>query len=683
MKVKRSKASDLAESLKHLKISDRRFRPQLKGSTLHTLASLNEVSSGCRYNFRKTRSASSATVVSYGFRCCKACEYCRAIRKAGTEGEVIDNNSNQASTLYPCLSVEHSNTSADCSEDTGSFLEPPTSSTRRPSGYLCTTLPPKPCHSNYRTVAYDLRPLHVSSFFEPTHLRRSYGNELSELEQDHSSITQSPYNTTSTDHGDHPLCCCHVIGFHLPHHLRLYRRLYSLVDHPCVSLYYPCKHHAYRHTTVPSGCSTGAATSFRRSLSSRHRHTITPVSVHRFSIDSRTASCSKSLDTECDSGLTDISPGSNYCSIHQHTAVQSCLQQSAAKYKSQLTENRLVGTQRCRRNSDPESWQQFRNLQFFGPSLSSDMNENFDLNVSYDGEFNRTEEVPNNSQTDQTDVSIRFSTFRNREVKTLGSNLQFHGADHQYDAKLCNSVVDSNGDRNNIDYEYALPDSNTQFARPIVAKTTTNFPAFNISNSVFIPLANENSNFCQMKFSQSTDTLPQSKNSVVSYESTFNSSSQQQQQFHFRPSLLLSAERSEPPISSIMYTSDTCFSLRSNKSNTVNSSDISLCRSQTEMDNQSELACQPLVWTDLSGDGGANTSLKQPFMESDVKVKESTVQCSNEANYLNIADMSHHVNSNNKPQLVSDVSVNELASYMEHMVHIPGRMSEMAQRMYL
>lgn len=245
--------------------------------------------------------------------------------------------------------------------------------------------------------------------------------------------------------------------------------------------------------------------------------------------------------------------------------------------------------------------------------------------------------------------------------------------------------MDSNGDRNNIDYEYALPDSNTQFARPIVAKTTTNFPAFNISNSVFIPLANENSNFCQMKFSQSTDTLPQSKNSIVSYESTLNSSSQQQQQqqFHFRPSLLLSAERSEPPISSIMYTSDTCFSLRSNKSNTVNSSDISLCRSQTEMDNQSGLACQPLVWTDLSGDGGANTSLKQPFMESDVKVKESTVQCSNEANYLNIADMSHHVNSNNKPQLVSDVSVNELASYMEHMVHIPGRMSEMAQRMYL
>ncbi|XP_018654879.1 hypothetical protein Smp_132120 [Schistosoma mansoni] len=615
MKVKRSKASDLAESLKHLKISDRRFRPQLKGSTLHTLASLSEVSSSCRYNFRMTRSASSATVISYGFRCCKACEYCQAIRKAGTESEVIDNNSNQENPLYPCLS-EHSNTSADCSEDAGSFLEPPTSSIRRPSGYLCTTLPPKPCHSNYRTVACDLHPLHVSSSFEPTHLHRSYGNELSEIEQDHSSTTQSPYNTTSTDHGDHPLCCCHVIGFHLPHHLRLYRRLYSLVDHPCVSLYYPCKHHAYIHTTVPSGCSTGAATSFRRSLSSRHRYTITPASVHRFSIDSRTASCSKSLDTECDSGLTDISPGSNYCSIHQHTAAQSCLQQSAAKYRSQLTENRLIGTQRCRRNSDPESWQQFRNLQFSEPSLSIDMNENFDLNVSYDGEVNRTEALSNNSQSDQTDVSIRLSTFRSRDMKTLGSNLQFHGANHQYVTKLCNSAVDSNVDRNNIDYD-------------------------------------------------------------------LNSSSQQQQQFHFRPSLLLSAERSELPISSVMYTSDTCFSLRSNKSNAVNSSDISLCKPQTEMDNQSGLACQPLVWTGVSADDDANTSLKQPFMESNMKVKGNTVQCSNEANYLTITDMSHHVNSNNKPQLVSDVSVNELASYMEHMVHIPGRMSEMAQRMYL
>ncbi|CAH8674328.1 unnamed protein product [Schistosoma rodhaini] len=681
MKVKRSKASDLAESLKHLKISDRRFRPQLKGSTLHTLASLSEVSSSCRYNFRMTRSASSATVISYGFRCCKACEYCQAIRKAGTESEVIDNNSNQENPLYPCLS-EHSNTSADCSEDAGSFLEPPASSIRRPSGYLCTTLPPKPCHSNYRTVACDLHPLHVSSSFEPTHLHRSYGNELSEIEQDHSSTTQSPYNTTSTDHGDHPLCCCHVIGFHLPHHLRLYRRLYSLVDHPCVSLYYPCKHHAYRHTTVPSGCSTGAATSFRRSLSSRHRYTITPASVHRFSIDSRTASCSKSLDTECDSGLTDISPGSNYCSIHQHTAAQSCLQQSAAKYRSQLTENRLVGTQRCRRNSDPESWQQFRNLQFSEPSLSIDMNENFDLNVSYYGEVNRTEALSNNSQSDQTDVSIRPSTFRSRDMNTLGSNLQFHGANHQYVTKLCNSTVDSNVDRNNIDYGYALPDRSAQFARPIVAKTTTNFPAFNISNSVFIPLANENSNFCQMKFSQSTDTLSQSKNSVVSYDSILNSSSQQQQ-FHFRPSLLLSAERSELPISSVMYTSDTCFSLRSNKSNAVNSSDISLCKPQTEIDNQSGLACQSLVWTGVSADDGANTSLKQPFMESNMKVKGNTVQCSNEANYLTITDMNHHVNSYNKPQLVSDVSVNELASYMEHMVHIPGRMSEMAQRMYL
>lgn len=37
----------------------------------------------------------------------------------------------------------------------------------------------------------------------------------------------------------------------------------------------------------------------------------------------------------------------------------------------------------------------------------------------------------------------------------------------------------------------------------------------------------------------------------------------------------------------------------------------------------------------------------------------------------------------NKSQLTSDISVNELAAYMEHMVHIPGRMSEMAQRMYL
>ncbi|TPP60562.1 hypothetical protein FGIG_04297 [Fasciola gigantica] len=39
--------------------------------------------------------------------------------------------------------------------------------------------------------------------------------------------------------------------------------------------------------------------------------------------------------------------------------------------------------------------------------------------------------------------------------------------------------------------------------------------------------------------------------------------------------------------------------------------------------------------------------------------------------------------SHNRSHLTSDISVNELAAYVEHMVHIPGRMSEMAQRMYL
>ncbi|KAH8866673.1 hypothetical protein KSF78_0003485 [Schistosoma japonicum] len=633
MKVKKSKASDLVDSLKHLKISDRRFRPQLKASTLHTLASLNEASSKCRCDFRVTRSALSATVENYGFQCCKACEYCRVLKKFGMEGEVIDNDSAQVKNLYPCLSGEHSH--ADCSENAQSLLEPPILSTGKSFGYLCTTLPSRRCHSNFRAVGCDLYPLHVSCF-EPTHLHRSYGNELSEIEQDPNSVSLSPYNTTNTMHSDHPLCCCHVTGFHLPHHLRLYRRLYGLIDHPCVSLYYPCKHRAHTRTTIPSGCSTGAVTSFRRSLSSRHRHTINPASVYRFSIDSRTTSCSKSLDTEGDS---DISPGSNYCSIHQHAAMLPCLQRSVAKYRSQPTENRLVGTQRCRRNSDPESWQQFRNLENSEPSLSSNVNENSDLDASYNSRFCQTEEVSCNSQSDQTDtVSVRRGTFTNQEIKVLG---------------------------------YVL--SNTQYDQLFAAKTTTSFHAYNISNSAFTPSVNENSNFCQMKFSQSIDILSHPENSTV-----LHSTSNSQQQFHFRPSLLSSTEHAEPE-SSIMYTSDTCFSLHYSKLNNVNSSGITR-GSHTETQNRSGIMCDPSLWSN-----GASTeaSLKQqPFVESDLKMKTSTVQCSNDVDYLPSSDVNNHVN-NNKPQLVSDVSVNELASYMEHMVHIPGRMSEMAQRMYL
>ncbi|KAK4474546.1 hypothetical protein MN116_001690 [Schistosoma mekongi] len=668
MKVKKSKASDLVDSLKHLKISDRRFRPQLKAFTLHALASLNEVSSKCRCNFRMTRSALSAAVVSYGFRCCKACEYCRVLRKVGMEGEVIDNNSDQVRNLYPCLSLEHSH--ANCTENAQSLLEPPILSTGKSSGCPCTTLPSRRCHSNFRAAGCDLYPLQVSCF-EPSHLHRSYGNELSEIEQDPNSVTQSPYNTTNTLHSDHPLCCCHVIGFHLPHHLRLYRRLYGLIDHPCVSLHYPCKHRAHTRTTLPSGCSTGAATSFRRSLSSRHRHAINPASVYRFSIDSRTASCSKSLDTECDSGLTDISPGSNYCSIHQHTAMLPCLQQSVAKYRSQPTENRLVGTQRCRRNSDPESWQQFRNLQDSGP-LSSNVNENSDLDASDDNRFCQTEEVSCNSHNEQTDiVSVRRETFTNREIKVLGCNFQYNATNHQSVNKLPHPIVDSNVNENNLRYGYVL--SNTQYDQSFTTKTTTNFPASNISNSAFTS-ANENSNFRQMKFSQSSDILSHPENSTVLH----SSSNSQQQQFHFRPSLLSSTEHGEPE-SSIMYTSDTCFSLHYNKLNNVSSSVI-IRGPHTETQNRSGIMCDPLLW---SNSASVDSSLKQqPFVESDLKMKTNIVHCSNDVDYLPGSDVNNHVN-NNKPQLVSDVSVNELASYMEHMVHIPGKMSEMAQRMYL
>ncbi|CAH8875489.1 unnamed protein product [Trichobilharzia szidati] len=649
--------------------TDRRFRPQLKGSTLHTLAYLGEVSSHCRCQLRMTRSASTAAVIGYDFQCCKACEYCHTIGKVGTGHEIMRKNDlNQVNSVFPCVSNEHSDTFTSCTENTRAFLAPPTSS----SAYVCTTLPARRCHSNYTAVESDLHPLRVTSCFEPTHFHRSYGNELSDVEQDrihHNSTHENPFGVSNTIRSEHPFCCCHVMNnAHLPHHhMRLYRRLYSLVDHPCVSLYYPCKYHTCTHTTITSGCSTGMGTSFRNSLSSRHRHTITPVSIYRLSIESRTTSCSKSLDTESDLGLTDASPASNYCSIHQReVAIQSCLQQASAKYKSQPVEETVLGIQRCRRNSDPERWQQFRDPQ-------GNVNEN------QSSGFSETLTFSNNCENEVSYLSTQLNCpIVNPETGTLGNN-----------------GIQSPNSRTN---EYVLTNNDAYNDQSVADKTAGTSRA---SNSVLTTTATtvgdgrQGFNSCQTRFSQSINTLSSScENPTICHYSTrsgiesnppVEQQQQQQQQyrFQFRPSVLLSstehATTTTPPI---MYTSDTCFSLHS--------PNVSLCQRAQSTSASATVASvaggdDVSIWSDgVGGDGDDDDLLLKTNIIQSASNNNDTADClpvnsSNSGGY----GPTDPIDSNGKPQLISDISVNELASYMEHMVHIPGRMSEMAQRMYL
>ncbi|CAH8655305.1 unnamed protein product [Heterobilharzia americana] len=343
--------------------------------------------------------------------------------------------------------------------------------------------------------------------------------------------------------------------------------------------------------------------------------------------------------------------------MHQRIAIQSCLEQSAVKHKSQPAEDSLIGIQRCRRNSDPEHWQQFRNQQYNKFLTSGNMNENLE------GDFSESGRLQNNPGNDEADyVGTQISRPVTKETGALESECKFHATDLSV-GKSPDSFVDWN----NIGYGCMLP-NNAVFGHSVTGKTApTSFPDCNVSNSVFTTLANQNYSFCQAKFSQSIDTLSQSENIVVSNDSI---TQQQQQRVCFRPSLLSSSEHAAP----IMYTSDTCFSLHYNQPSVLNSSDMSTCNPpETAHNDQTALAYEPLVWSN------DDASLMGP---PDSKGKIHCIQSVNEADYLANTDLTCHV-GNSKPQLVSDVSVNELASYMEHMVHIPGRMSEMAQRMYL
>ncbi|TGZ74393.1 hypothetical protein CRM22_000964 [Opisthorchis felineus] len=75
--------------------------------------------------------------------------------------------------------------------------------------------------------------------------------------------------------------------------------------------------------------------------------------------------------------------------------------------------------------------------------------------------------------------------------------------------------------------------------------------------------------------------------------------------------------------------------------------------------------------------GQPSTTVESDSMFKSLQRELSTL----EQNQQQDATESLSTGPNRQP--MSDVSVNELAAYMEHMVHIPGRMSEMAQRMYL
>lgn len=164
----------------------------------------------------------------------------------------------------------------------GSGFSPFTTS----AGLLYSTLP-----TNLEFRRGHLPDSHSQHMLQSDKLRRSYGAGLSRLDFDPvvydactTSATQSrsSFGSVATSNSDRHHCCAHGGLLHYPPltHLRLYRRLYSLIDHPCVSWYNTSRPlRCFHRTSIQRlGCALGKCTSHRHPPSLRHRYT-TPGSA--------------------------------------------------------------------------------------------------------------------------------------------------------------------------------------------------------------------------------------------------------------------------------------------------------------------------------------------------------------------------------------------------------------------
>ncbi|KAF6773447.1 hypothetical protein AHF37_06812, partial [Paragonimus kellicotti] len=225
-------------------------------------------------------------------------------------------------------------------------------------------------------------------------LRRSCGAGLGRIDCEPithlTSTSRSSFGSMGTGDSDrYHRCILHhgVTLTPLSIQTRLYRRLYSLIDHPCVSLYHSyrsfggCTHRPQANTSVPH----------RYSLSLRHRHTVTPNVPHRLNRDLKAPSqdnpaqttYSPTLGAPWDQVSTgqETSPGfMTTFTSDSFTVGKSSTAYDSARNDEKLPINSGIFSQltsfetgdqvgdaqpnlRCRRNSDPECWQQIRTSQ--------------------------------------------------------------------------------------------------------------------------------------------------------------------------------------------------------------------------------------------------------------------------------------------------------------------------------
>ncbi|VDP84135.1 unnamed protein product [Echinostoma caproni] len=155
--------------------------------------------------------------------------------------------------------------------------------------------------------------------------------------------------------------------------------------------------------------------------------------------------------------------------------------------------------------------------------------------------------------------------------------------------------------------------------------------------------------------------------------------------FSFRPSVLSSQfpEASQPPSSAVSSTTlvpgpfhlstKPCGDSIGSTSSNPGSKQVNICPEDSS-----------LSWSGMKEPSASTVDRQTQSVVAILQSDDGTSMQSLQQNLPLLEGSSDTTNGGaGRSQLTSDISVNELAAYMEHMVHIPGRMSEMAQRMYL
>ncbi|KAF7255163.1 hypothetical protein EG68_07343, partial [Paragonimus skrjabini miyazakii] len=627
--------------------SDRRSRLSLRGRVPNSAAYPGGSSSGFALpqglRSHLTRSASSTTSVTRDP--CDfphTCEYC--LNAYRVQSGLIEGRIRQSLDGSIHLGGDASSGSLFCRSGLPelSGFSPFTSS----AGLLYSTLP----------TGLEFPSVINSDSISNPQLRRSCGAGLGRIDCEPithlTSTSRSSFGSMGTGDSDrHHRCILHhgVTLTPLSIQTRLYRRLYSLIDHPCVSLYHSyrsfggCTHRPQAITSVPH----------RYSLSLRHRHTVTPSVPHHLNRDLKAPSQDIPAQTtysptpgapwnEVSTGQ-ETSPGFMATfTPDSFTVAKSPLSYDPARSEakppinsgifSQLTSFEAgdqVGdaqpSSRCRRNSDPECWQQIRTGQNVEHIKSS---------------RTPTSTYCSASTTDHSSQSGRHVTMR-----LVGRPCARSGVLSPPNADGSVQSVQSISIRSSAFLH------STQYPSNNLVDNCKNLNA----NPSMIPMnpfpqPNERSHPSAGDSESSALNFPKFRYSGDSSQWTFRTPFLPPSTSSLTGELNVGSSQQAVPMS--LAGKKTPWGI----DNSVRS---------TQMDTASVLP-------------GSSEELDP----SEPKLMRMMQSLRQELAALDDTDSPSSVASR-QPLAPDDVSVNELAAYMEHMVHIPGRMSEMAQRMYL